>query len=101
VIRPIMRLTLAADHQMVDGAMAARFMANLKARLEAPLLLPALASFGSMPDKQVQREVEPDPDADRCVPATTLSPIDGRARRCILRSNLVNFSDHVLLRGYQ
>jgi pyruvate dehydrogenase E2 component (dihydrolipoamide acetyltransferase) len=39
VIRPIMRITLAADHRVVDGAVAANFIADLKARLESPVLL--------------------------------------------------------------
>lgn len=41
VIRPypVMRMTLSADHRMVDGAVAARFMADLKTVLEAPILI--------------------------------------------------------------
>ena len=39
VVRPIMRVTLAADHRVVDGAVAAQFIADLKARLESPILL--------------------------------------------------------------
>lgn len=39
VVRPIMHITLAADHRVVDGAVAARFMADLKAALEEPVLL--------------------------------------------------------------
>jgi pyruvate dehydrogenase E2 component (dihydrolipoamide acetyltransferase) len=39
VVRPIMRVTLAADHRVVDGAVAANFIADLKARLESPVLL--------------------------------------------------------------
>jgi pyruvate dehydrogenase E2 component (dihydrolipoamide acetyltransferase) len=34
-----MRITLAADHRVIDGAVAAHFMADLKARLESPVLL--------------------------------------------------------------
>ena len=34
-IRPVMKLTLSSDHRVVDGAIAAQFMGNLKARLEA------------------------------------------------------------------
>jgi pyruvate dehydrogenase E2 component (dihydrolipoamide acetyltransferase) len=37
--RPIMRMTLSADHRIVDGAVAAYFIADLKAALEAPALL--------------------------------------------------------------
>ncbi|MGD8807153.1 MAG: dihydrolipoamide acetyltransferase family protein [Chloroflexota bacterium] len=39
VVRPIMRITLAADHRVIDGAVAAHFMADLQARLESPVLL--------------------------------------------------------------
>jgi pyruvate dehydrogenase E2 component (dihydrolipoamide acetyltransferase) len=34
-----MRVTLSADHRVMDGAMGARFLADLKAALEAPLSL--------------------------------------------------------------
>jgi pyruvate dehydrogenase E2 component (dihydrolipoamide acetyltransferase) len=34
-----MRLTLSCDHRVMDGAMGARFLADLKAALEAPLSL--------------------------------------------------------------
>jgi len=37
--RPMMNLTLSADHRVVDGAVAARFLAELKATLENPYLL--------------------------------------------------------------
>lgn len=36
--RPVMRMTLSADHRIVDGAVAAAFLADLKACLEAPIL---------------------------------------------------------------
>jgi pyruvate dehydrogenase E2 component (dihydrolipoamide acetyltransferase) len=36
---PVMRMTLSADHRIVDGAVAARFMADLKIILEAPILM--------------------------------------------------------------
>jgi pyruvate dehydrogenase E2 component (dihydrolipoamide acetyltransferase) len=39
VVRPIMHVTLAADHRVVDGAVAAHFIADLKSALEAPVLL--------------------------------------------------------------
>ncbi|MSP14906.1 MAG: 2-oxo acid dehydrogenase subunit E2 [Chloroflexi bacterium] len=39
VMRPLMRLTLMADHRAVDGAVGARFLATLKAMLENPYLL--------------------------------------------------------------
>jgi pyruvate dehydrogenase E2 component (dihydrolipoamide acetyltransferase) len=32
-----LRVTLSADHRVMDGAMAARFLADLKGLLEAPL----------------------------------------------------------------
>jgi pyruvate dehydrogenase E2 component (dihydrolipoamide acetyltransferase) len=38
-IRPMMALTLAVDHRVVDGAQAARFLAGLKEVLENPYLL--------------------------------------------------------------
>jgi pyruvate dehydrogenase E2 component (dihydrolipoamide acetyltransferase) len=38
-LRPMMQLTLSADHRIVDGATAARFLADLKAVLENPYLL--------------------------------------------------------------
>ena len=39
VLRPLMQLTLAVDHRVVDGAAGARFLAELKATLENPYLL--------------------------------------------------------------
>ena len=36
VVRPLMTLTLSADHRAVDGAVAARFMADLRQALEKP-----------------------------------------------------------------
>ena len=39
VVRPVMQLTLSADHRVVDGAAAARFLAELRERLEEPYLL--------------------------------------------------------------
>ncbi len=38
-IRPIMRITLSVDHRVVDGAVAANFMADLKRVLESPVLM--------------------------------------------------------------
>ena len=38
-VRPIMRFTLSADHRIVDGAVAARFIADLKTILENPILM--------------------------------------------------------------
>ena len=38
-VRPIMRFTLSADHRIVDGAVAARFIADLKATFENPILM--------------------------------------------------------------
>lgn len=37
--RPMMKLTIAVDHRLVDGAAAARFLAELKETLENPYLL--------------------------------------------------------------
>ncbi|MGI5851297.1 MAG: dihydrolipoamide acetyltransferase family protein [Caldicoprobacterales bacterium] len=39
VIKPMMNLSLTADHRVVDGAVAAEFMAKLKEYLEKPGLL--------------------------------------------------------------
>ncbi|HEY3522494.1 MAG TPA: dihydrolipoamide acetyltransferase family protein [Candidatus Limnocylindrales bacterium] len=36
VVRSIATMTLSADHRVVDGAVGARFLGRLKARLEAP-----------------------------------------------------------------
>ena len=38
-VRPMMRMTLSADHRIVDGAVAAHFLADLREALEAPTLL--------------------------------------------------------------
>jgi pyruvate dehydrogenase E2 component (dihydrolipoamide acetyltransferase) len=38
-LRPFLNLTLCADHRIVDGAAAARFLAELKSTLENPYLL--------------------------------------------------------------
>jgi pyruvate dehydrogenase E2 component (dihydrolipoamide acetyltransferase) len=38
-IRPVMRFTLSADHRIIDGAVAARFAADLKTTLENPILM--------------------------------------------------------------
>ncbi|MNV57610.1 Dihydrolipoyllysine-residue acetyltransferase component of pyruvate dehydrogenase complex [compost metagenome] len=39
VIRPLMNLSLTADHRAVDGAVAAQFMQKIKAYAEKPALL--------------------------------------------------------------
>jgi pyruvate dehydrogenase E2 component (dihydrolipoamide acetyltransferase) len=39
VALPIMRITLSADHRIVDGVVAARFIADLKIVLEDPILM--------------------------------------------------------------
>lgn len=39
VLRPVMNLTLSADHRIVDGAAAANFLVELKNTLENPYLL--------------------------------------------------------------
>lgn len=38
-VRPVMSITLSADHRIVDGAVAAHFIADLKLALENPILL--------------------------------------------------------------
>lgn len=39
VIRPRMQLTLAADHRVLDGAVAARFLQDVRAAIEDPTLI--------------------------------------------------------------
>ena len=39
VVRPIMRLALTVDHRVLDGVQAARFLADLKQRIEKPYFL--------------------------------------------------------------
>jgi len=34
-----MRFTLSADHRIIDGAVAARFIADLKTTFENPILM--------------------------------------------------------------
>lgn len=36
VARPVMRMTISADHRILDGAVAARFLQDLKVALESP-----------------------------------------------------------------
>jgi pyruvate dehydrogenase E2 component (dihydrolipoamide acetyltransferase) len=38
-IAPVVRLTLSADHRILDGADAAEFLATMKTYLEAPVTL--------------------------------------------------------------
>jgi pyruvate dehydrogenase E2 component (dihydrolipoamide acetyltransferase) len=38
-LRPLMNLTLSIDHRVLDGMLAAKFLAKVKARLEQPSLL--------------------------------------------------------------
>ncbi len=38
-VRPVMRFTLSADHRIIDGAVAARFVADLKTTFENPILM--------------------------------------------------------------
>jgi pyruvate dehydrogenase E2 component (dihydrolipoamide acetyltransferase) len=39
VIRPMCTLTLSADHRMLDGALAAKFLSRVKTALEQPFEL--------------------------------------------------------------
>jgi pyruvate dehydrogenase E2 component (dihydrolipoamide acetyltransferase) len=39
IVRPVMRMTLSADHRIVDGAVAAHFLTDLREVLEKPTLL--------------------------------------------------------------
>lgn len=39
VLKPLMTLRLSADHRVIDGAVAAQFLADLRAALEAPALM--------------------------------------------------------------
>lgn len=45
VVAPMVRLTLSADHRILDGADAADFLASLKSYLEAPVTLVAGTCF--------------------------------------------------------
>lgn len=45
VAAPMVRLTLSADHRILDGADAAEFLASIKSSLEAPVTLIAGTSF--------------------------------------------------------
>jgi pyruvate dehydrogenase E2 component (dihydrolipoamide acetyltransferase) len=36
VVRPLMTVTLSADHRVVDGAVAARFLQDVRAAVEEP-----------------------------------------------------------------
>ena len=38
-VAPVMRMTLGADHRLLDGADAAEFLATIKSYLEAPVIL--------------------------------------------------------------
>lgn len=38
-VRPVMTVTLSADHRVVDGAVAARFLQDIRAALEQPALM--------------------------------------------------------------
>ncbi len=38
-VRPMMRLCLSVDHRVVDGALAARFLARVREMVETPLLM--------------------------------------------------------------
>lgn len=38
-VAPVMRMTLGADHRVLDGADAAEFLATIKSYLEAPVML--------------------------------------------------------------
>lgn len=38
-VAPVMRMTLGADHRLLDGADAAEFLATVKSYLEAPVML--------------------------------------------------------------
>ncbi|MDP2776653.1 MAG: 2-oxo acid dehydrogenase subunit E2, partial [Anaerolineales bacterium] len=38
-VRPMLSLTLSADHRVIDGVVAARFLSDLVAGLESPSLL--------------------------------------------------------------
>lgn len=40
-VAPVMRMTLGADHRLLDGADAAEFLATIKSYLEAPVVLNA------------------------------------------------------------
>ncbi|WP_298648532.1 2-oxo acid dehydrogenase subunit E2, partial [uncultured Proteiniphilum sp.] len=39
VVRPIMKMSLTSDHRVIDGLTAAKFMTDLKALMEDPIIL--------------------------------------------------------------
>jgi pyruvate dehydrogenase E2 component (dihydrolipoamide acetyltransferase) len=39
VVKPLLKLSLTFDHRAVDGAVAAQFLADLKKKMETPVLL--------------------------------------------------------------
>jgi pyruvate dehydrogenase E2 component (dihydrolipoamide acetyltransferase) len=39
VVRPIIRMSLSADHRIVDGATAARFLTDLRNALQSPVIM--------------------------------------------------------------
>jgi len=45
VVAPMVRVTLSADHRILDGADAAEFLDSLKSYLEAPVTLIAGTCF--------------------------------------------------------
>jgi pyruvate dehydrogenase E2 component (dihydrolipoamide acetyltransferase) len=38
-IRSMMRITMSSDHRVIDGALAAQFLAEVKRLLQTPMLL--------------------------------------------------------------
>jgi pyruvate dehydrogenase E2 component (dihydrolipoamide acetyltransferase) len=41
IAKPCLKLSLSVDHRVVDGALAARFLARVKELVEAPFLMMA------------------------------------------------------------
>ncbi|MFH1928721.1 MAG: dihydrolipoyl dehydrogenase [Chloroflexota bacterium] len=60
VVRPIMKMTLSADHRVLDGASAAEFMRDLKIGLEQPArFLVAVKSQMEQPAKLIAIQEKP------------------------------------------
>jgi pyruvate dehydrogenase E2 component (dihydrolipoamide acetyltransferase) len=39
IVKPIMTIRLSADHRVIDGAVAAQFLSDVRAAIEAPAVM--------------------------------------------------------------